>query len=184
MSSAMSVTQSAAELLRRATQIQAKLEAQCAVIASTCDNTPSSESTALSSVTQWARDVQGENGQLRAVLEEFQSAMDLIMSKHRSQVRDLLRDQEATERTVDLKVAQEKEKVVVLEDEVVRLTAKIQEMQAVMHLAVELDTERADLTPDADHVRLQTENTMLRELLQISNQTFPATPKADEEAVE
>lgn len=36
---------------------------------------------------QWLTDLQEDNAQLRMTLSKFQSAIDLIMAKHRSQVR-------------------------------------------------------------------------------------------------
>ena len=119
-------------------------------------------------------------GQLRAVLDEFQSAIDLIMTKHRAQISALRQRQSASQIEVTGALESERERAMRLEAEVVRLTAKVHEMQAVMQLAMELDAEndRAYIA-EKEVARLKSENEGLREMLGIAG--LPAPGFEDEE---
>ena len=182
---------------------------------------------------QWAKDVQQENGQLRAVLEEFQSATDLIMNTHRSQASQrtthtyiamywytlyilsvflyffLRRAQllwfhftyvvnttrppnshRSTARSFSLlgwqtskwmtrlskleletdeRVFRERQRSDRLEKELVKVNGQLQEMQAVMQLAIDTDIDRsADDSAAVEMARLKAENVGLREMLGIA----------------
>eukprot|EP00039_Didymoeca_costata_P019354 m.337204 g.337204 ORF g.337204 m.337204 type:complete len:200 (+) comp18074_c0_seq1:92-691(+) len=154
-------------LLKRVSALKDKIDAHKSIVSSTCDRSPKPQ--AGSQIAQWAKDVQSENGQLRAVLEEFLSTMDLLMDKHRGQVSSLIRRQEELQKEAEEKIDHERDRAKQFEAEVVQLTSKLLEMQGVMQLAIDLDTERYnDATVDVELSRLQKENEGLRELLGIA----------------
>eukprot|EP00729_Bicosta_minor_P019356 gene19356-18953_t len=118
---------------------------------------------------QWAKDVQQENGQLRAVLEEFQSAMDLIMNTHRSQTSKWMTRLSKLELETDERVFRERQRSDRLEKELVKVNGQLQEMQAVMQLAIDTDIDRsADDSAAVEMARLKAENVGLREMLGIA----------------
>ncbi|XP_066999705.1 FGFR1 oncogene partner 2 homolog isoform X2 [Anabrus simplex] len=104
------------------------------------------------------RELQQENRELRAALEEHQNAMELIMSKYRQQVTQLVGNSK-----LDLSnLYSNKYSKIICEQ-----ADKICEMAAVMERAAEIDEKRA-LEEQELISRLTTENKGLRDLLEIS----------------
>lgn len=92
--------------------------------------------------SEWLLEVQQENAELRGMLDQMQSALDLVMIKHRSQVRvyvgavtkkvsSLLASEKRLPLESDEAYVREKKRADFFEQEVVNLTGKIQEMAGV-----------------------------------------------------
>ncbi|XP_050545852.1 FGFR1 oncogene partner 2 homolog [Daktulosphaira vitifoliae] len=105
-----------------------------------------------------------ENKILRAMVTEHQTALEMIMSKYRSQVSQLITQTKADRLMTDLtaKTIEEKNELIIQQEE------RIKEMIAVMSLASRLEDEEASKKEETIR-RLQTENQTLRKLLKISS---------------
>eukprot|EP00053_Salpingoeca_punica_P011925 m.106334 g.106334 ORF g.106334 m.106334 type:complete len:227 (-) comp15815_c3_seq1:1131-1811(-) len=180
----------AAELLSKASALKSKLEvlkecdAQFAALNEAGQRKPlpvllgNSESLGISS--EWVMDLQEENNELRAVLDEVQSTLDLIMHKHRNQVEAFIQVQKAATEEARRAIERDNERSLELETEIVRLKEKIDEMTTVMCAAVEWDNNRTEAT--ARLVQLEAENEALRELLGIAG--IPTSEEFKDEEVE
>lgn len=106
-----------------------------------------------------------ENRILKAMVAEHQTALEMIMSKYRSQVSQLVA-QSSTNQLVNNNIAaktiEEKNALIVQQEE------RIKEMMAVMSLAARLEAEEASRKEEIIG-RLQIENQTLRKLLKISS---------------
>jgi len=113
------------------------------------------------------RSLQHENKELRAALEEHQSALELIMSKYREHVTSMIKSSGKVEYSRDPST-----------NIIQKQTEKICEMAGVMKGALRLDEEKEVETQQLI-ARLFTENKGLRELLGISakNHSLPALKK-------
>ncbi|XP_034249249.1 FGFR1 oncogene partner 2 homolog [Thrips palmi] len=110
------------------------------------------------------RKLQQENRELRAALEEYQNALELIMSKYRQQTDTLIRQNQ-----VDLSRVCQTSDI----DKVHKQAEKISEMAAVMNQVAVMDEESS--VRDLESMsQLITENRGLREMLQISRGSFNA----------
>ncbi|XP_050433839.1 FGFR1 oncogene partner 2 homolog [Adelges cooleyi] len=109
-----------------------------------------------------------ENQILRAMVAEHQTALEMIMSKYRTQVSQLLTQTKEDRLMSDLtaKTIEEKNELIVHQEE------RIKEMMAVMSLACRLEAEEATKKEETIG-RLQTENQTLRKLLKISSDLSP-----------
>ncbi|XP_025409107.1 FGFR1 oncogene partner 2 homolog [Sipha flava] len=105
-----------------------------------------------------------ENRILRTMVAEHQTALEMIMSKYRSQVSYLVTQTKADRLMTDLtaKTIEEKNVLIIQQEE------RIKEMMAVMSLASRLEAEEASKKEETIG-RLQTENQTLRKLLKISS---------------
>jgi len=104
-----------------------------------------------------------ENRILRAMVAEHQTALEMIMSKYRSQVSHLVAQSSADQRVnnITAKTIEEKNALIIQQEE------RIKEMMAVMSLASRLEAEEASKKEETIG-RLQIENQTLRKLLKIS----------------
>ncbi|KAM5170583.1 FGFR1 oncogene partner 2 [Mantella aurantiaca] len=111
------------------------------------------------------RELQQENKELRTSLEEHQSALELIMSKYREQMFRLLMASKKDDpgAIVTLKEQHSKD----LQSHVDKIT----EMTAVMKRAIEIDEQCGDQEYDRI-LKLEQENSGLREILQITRESF------------
>ncbi|GAB6019431.1 FGFR1 oncoprotein partner 2 [Chamberlinius hualienensis] len=116
------------------------------------------------------RELQQENKEIRAVLEEYQSALELIMSKYREHVIQLLATKKAN-------CPCEKG------DKCQMQTEKIYEMAAVMAKAVAMDNDAVAVEQE-QITRLITENKGLRELLEISQKCGSADQRLSHSEVQ
>eukprot|EP00041_Stephanoeca_diplocostata_P003470 m.34893 g.34893 ORF g.34893 m.34893 type:complete len:228 (-) comp14345_c0_seq1:229-912(-) len=116
---------------------------------------------------QWLTDLQEDNAQLRMTLSKFQSAIDLIMAKHRSQTQELMQGVNVIQAKADNSVREAEEAKVKLETEVHRLSAKLDRALQVMCLSVSEDI-KSGAVQTTELERLRTENEGLRELLGIA----------------
>ncbi|XP_013134786.1 PREDICTED: FGFR1 oncogene partner 2 homolog [Papilio polytes] len=105
------------------------------------------------------RDVQKENGELRAALEDHRRALELIMTKYRQHT-----EKRIWESRIDFTSAINDK-----QQELIRQQAeRINEMTSVMYKAVTLD-ENSDTRKEEElYQRLITENKGLREMLNLS----------------
>lgn len=103
------------------------------------------------------RQLQHENKELRATLEEHQNAIELIMSKYRQQMNILVHSTKLDKNVVNERKAQ------LLQDK----TDQIYEMASIMQNSIKLDEEN-EVQDREIRTRLLTENRGLRELLEIS----------------
>uniref|UniRef100_A0A0A9XYV0 FGFR1 oncogene partner 2 n=1 Tax=Lygus hesperus TaxID=30085 RepID=A0A0A9XYV0_LYGHE len=106
------------------------------------------------------RDLQQENRELKAALEEQQNALELIMTKYRQQMTKLVNNSK-----LDLpKLYSQRYHEKILEQGI-----KIKEMAEVMSKAANIDDDA--ITKDQEELtRLSTENKGLRQLLQIATE--------------
>ncbi|XP_053320402.1 FGFR1 oncogene partner 2 [Spea bombifrons] len=111
------------------------------------------------------RELQQENKELRTSLEEHQSALELIMSKYREQMFRLLMASKKDDPGIVTKLKEQHSKDLQLHVE------KISEMTAVMRRAVEIDEQQGNEEYDRI-VKLEQENKRLREILQITRESF------------
>uniref|UniRef100_A0A1B6G2J8 FGFR1 oncogene partner 2 homolog n=1 Tax=Cuerna arida TaxID=1464854 RepID=A0A1B6G2J8_9HEMI len=114
------------------------------------------------------RELQQENRELRAALEEHQNALELIMSKYRQQMTQLVNNSKQNFHTL-----YNQQYTQVIEKQ----ADKITEMAAVMKMAAAVDDNNG-IKDEATIVQLTTENKGLRELLDISVK-FGSTTDAD-----
>lgn len=110
------------------------------------------------------REIQQENRLLKTELEDYQHALEHIMSKYREHTQSKILNTKVNFVEAFSKHQQFNEQ----KDEVIRQqTQKIQEMAAVMQRASQLDEEQ--LNQEQEYLsKLMTENKGLRELLEIS----------------
>ncbi|XP_030086085.2 suppressor of IKBKE 1 [Serinus canaria] len=111
------------------------------------------------------RDLQQENRELWVSLEEHQDALELIMSKYRKQMLQLLEGRKREEAEPVLKVHQANS------GEIERQIDRICEMGEVMRKAVQVDDEQFFKVQEK-LAQLELENKELRELLLISKESF------------
>lgn len=104
------------------------------------------------------RQLQHENKELRAALEESQNAIELIMSKYRQQISSLVASSKLDKNVMNQKTSK------VLQDR----ADKICEMAAIMNASIRVDEENEVKVKELMS-RLVTENKGLRELLEISH---------------
>ncbi|KAM4676301.1 FGFR1 oncogene partner 2 [Discoglossus pictus] len=118
------------------------------------------------------RELQQENKELRTSLEEHQSALELIMSKYREQMFRLLMASKKDDPGIIMKLKEQHSK------ELQTHVEKISEMTAVMQHAVEIDDQQG--TSEYDRIlKLEQENKGLREILQITRESFLNLRKED-----
>ncbi|TRY74004.1 hypothetical protein TCAL_10588 [Tigriopus californicus] len=110
------------------------------------------------------RQLQHENKELRATLEEHQNAIELIMSKYRQQMNILVHSTKLDKNVINQKKAQ------LLQDK----TDQIFEMASIMQNSLKLDEEN-EVQDQEIRTRLLTENRGLRELLEISRRNGSVT---------
>lgn len=111
------------------------------------------------------RDLQQENRELWVSLEEHQDALELIMSKYRKQMLQLLEGRKREEAEPVLKVHQANS------GEIESQIDRICEMGEVMRKAVQVDDEQFFKVQEK-LAQLELENKELRELLSISKESF------------
>lgn len=111
------------------------------------------------------RDLQQENRELWVSLEEHQDALELIMSKYRKQMLQLLEGRKREEAEPVLKVHQANF------GEIESQIDRICEMGEVMRKAVQVDDEQFFKVQEK-LAQLELENKELRELLLISKESF------------
>lgn len=118
------------------------------------------------------RELQQENKELRTSLEEHQSALELIMSKFREQMFRLLIVTKKEDPAVIGKLKEQHSK------ELQTHVDKISEMAAVMRKAVDIDEKQVHM--EHEHIaQLEFENKGLREVLQITRESFLSLKKED-----
>ncbi|XP_043943665.1 FGFR1 oncogene partner 2 isoform X2 [Protopterus annectens] len=118
------------------------------------------------------RELQQENKELRTSLEEHQSALELIMSKFREQMFRLLIVSKKEDPAVVAKLKEQHSK------ELQTHVDKISEMAAVMRKAVDVDEQQ--FHKEQEHIaQLEFENKGLREVLQITRESFLSLKKDD-----
>ncbi|RLV90022.1 hypothetical protein DV515_00014565 [Chloebia gouldiae] len=111
------------------------------------------------------RDLQQENRELWVSLEEHQDALELIMSKYRKQMLQLLEERKREEAEPVLKVHQANS------GEIESQIDRICEMGQMMRKAVQVDDEQFFKVQEK-LAQLELENKELRELLLISKESF------------
>ncbi|XP_058711700.1 suppressor of IKBKE 1 [Poecile atricapillus] len=111
------------------------------------------------------RDLQQENRELWVSLEEHQDALELIMSKYRKQMLQLLEGRKREEAEPVLKVHQANS------GEIESQIDRICEMGEVMRKAVQVD-DKQFFKVQEKLAQLELENKELRELLSISQESF------------
>ncbi|XP_073966667.1 FGFR1 oncogene partner 2 homolog [Choristoneura fumiferana] len=105
------------------------------------------------------RDVQRENGELRAALEDHRRALELIMSKYRQHT-----EKRVWESRIDFTAAVNEK-----QQELIRKQAeRINEMTSIMYKAVNMEENRVARREEEIYHRLITENKGLREMLDLS----------------
>ncbi|XP_045459966.1 FGFR1 oncogene partner 2 homolog [Melitaea cinxia] len=105
------------------------------------------------------RDVQRENGELRAALEDHRKALELIMSKYRQHT-----EKRIWESRIDFTAAVNEK-----QQELIRQQAeRINEMTSIMYKAVNMDENGDSRKEEELYQRLITENKGLREMLNLS----------------
>ncbi|XP_011556180.3 FGFR1 oncogene partner 2 homolog isoform X1 [Plutella xylostella] len=124
------------------------------------------------------RDVQRENGELRAALEDHRRALELIMSKYRQHT-----EKRIWESKIDFTSAMNDK-----QSELIRQQAeRINEMTSVMCKAVTMDENGDTRKEEETYHRLITENKGLREMLDLSR-TYgsdkPAPPPMEDKDVQ
>ncbi|XP_053109161.1 FGFR1 oncogene partner 2 isoform X1 [Hemicordylus capensis] len=120
------------------------------------------------------RELQQENKELRTSLEEHQSALELIMSKYREQMFRLLMASKKDDPSIIMKLKEQHSKAVTLlkkKSELQVHVDQITEMAAVMRKAIELD-EQQGCKEQERIFQLEQENKGLREILQITRESF------------
>ncbi|NXC52425.1 SIKE1 protein, partial [Aleadryas rufinucha] len=111
------------------------------------------------------RDLQQENRELWVSLEEHQDALELIMSKYRKQMLQLLEGRKREDAEPVLKIHQANS------GEIESQIDRICEMGEVMRKAVHVDDEQFFKVQEK-LAQLELENKELRELLSISKESF------------
>lgn len=105
------------------------------------------------------RQLQKENRDLRMALDEYNSALEMIMSKYREQVTQVI-----TSSRLNLPEVYNRHQMETIQ----KMSEKIQEMGSVMSGAAKLDEDNDTKTAELIS-RLTVENRGLRELLALSN---------------
>lgn len=105
------------------------------------------------------KDLQRQNVELVASLEEHQSTLQMVMSKYRQQVLELTKNRE-----VEHACAQQLNST----QDMHRLADKISEMAEVMRLAADIDENNSNCVEEK-LAHYKKENEVLRELLQIAS---------------
>ncbi|XP_057226492.1 FGFR1 oncogene partner 2 isoform X2 [Malurus melanocephalus] len=122
------------------------------------------------------RELQQENkvllAELRTSLEEHQSALELIMSKYREQMFRLLMASKKDDPSIIMKLKEQHSKELQVHAD------QITEMAAVMRKAIEVD-ERHGCKEQERITQLEQENKGLREILQITRESFLNLKKED-----
>ncbi|EOA96521.1 FGFR1 oncogene partner 2-like protein, partial [Anas platyrhynchos] len=154
------------------------------------------------------RELQQENKELRTSLEEHQSALELIMSKYREQMFRLLMASKKDDPSIIVKLKEQHSKVITslgfffffVMDQFKEILARtsawltcshlegmevakvhvdqITEMAAVMRKAIEID-EKHGCKEQERIIQLEQENKGLREILQITRESFLNLKKED-----
>lgn len=115
----------------------------------------------------WYADMLNDNTQLKTTLSKFQSAIDLIMAKHRSQTTQLVNRVNSLQAEADARVDAAAERSQYLEEELAAMKGKMEEMLQIMSLAVTVDNDKAS-SLEREMEQLRTENDGLREMLGIA----------------
>lgn len=126
----------------------------------------------------WYTDMLEDNMQLKTTLSKFQSAIDLIMAKHRSQTSQLVHRVNTLQDEADAQIDAATKRSRDLEKELASIKGKNEEMLQVMSLAVSIDNEKAG-NHSKELEQLRVENEGLRELLGIAG--IPQPGYEDEE---
>ncbi|XP_077871164.1 FGFR1 oncogene partner 2 isoform X2 [Ictidomys tridecemlineatus] len=124
------------------------------------------------------RELQQENKELRTSLEEHQSALELIMSKYREQMFRLLMASKKDDPGIIMKLKEQHSKVIHSIKELQAHVDQITEMAAVMRKAIEID-EQQGCKEQERIFQLEQENKGLREILQITRESFLNLRKDD-----
>ena len=114
-----------------------------------------------------------ENKELRLALEDHQNALELIMSKYRMQISQLiqLHQRDALEKSDTKNGIGSSRKGTIFESELIQAHSnKIMEMASVMSKAAEID-EQNDCQQKIILSQLQTENQGLKEMLSIARKS-------------
>ncbi|XP_068275365.1 LOW QUALITY PROTEIN: suppressor of IKBKE 1 [Nyctibius grandis] len=119
----------------------------------------------LSQENTQIRDLQQENRELWISLEEHQDALELIMSKYRKQMLQLLQGRKGEDAEPVLKVHQANS--LEIESQIDRIC----EMGEVMRKAIQVDDDQF-FNVQEKLAQLELENKELRELLSISKESF------------
>ncbi|NXG43602.1 SIKE1 protein, partial [Psilopogon haemacephalus] len=119
----------------------------------------------LSQENTQIRDLQQENRELWISLEEHQDALELIMSKYRKQMLQLLQGRKGEDAEPALKIHQANS--LEIESQIDRIC----EMGEVMRKAVQVDDDQYFKVQEK-LAQLELENKELRELLSISKEAF------------
>uniref|UniRef100_G1KM08 FGFR1 onco partner 2 n=1 Tax=Anolis carolinensis TaxID=28377 RepID=G1KM08_ANOCA len=114
------------------------------------------------------RELQQENKELRTSLEEHQSALELIMSKYREQMFRLLMASKKDDPGIITKLKEQHSKVIL---QLYVLTSKIYPMRNLLYLINTFSCFASQLKPQY-FSQLQQENKGLREILQITRESF------------
>uniref|UniRef100_A0A6V7ICQ8 FGFR1 oncogene partner 2 homolog n=1 Tax=Bracon brevicornis TaxID=1563983 RepID=A0A6V7ICQ8_9HYME len=116
--------------------------------------------------TRHLREIQAENKELKLALEDYQKALELIMSKYRQQTSALIKNCKTDFSSLyNAKYA----------NIITSQAEKINEMAAVMRVAATIDEEN-ELQLKENFSRLQKENRELREILNIANNQGSISP--------
>ncbi|KAJ6666384.1 hypothetical protein lerEdw1_000657 [Lerista edwardsae] len=118
------------------------------------------------------RELQQENKELHTSLEEHQSALELIMSKYREQMFRLLMASKKDDPGIIMKLKDQHSKDLQVHVD------QITEMAAVMRKAIEID-EQQGCKEQERIFQLEQENKGLREILQITRESFLNLKKDD-----
>ncbi|XP_035396737.1 FGFR1 oncogene partner 2 isoform X1 [Cygnus atratus] len=143
------------------------------------------------------RELQQENKELRTSLEEHQSALELIMSKYREQMFRLLMASKKDDPSIIMKLKEQHSKLFLIvlgqadhllavwtSSQIYNLKElqvhvdQITEMAAVMRKAIDID-EKHGCKEQERIIQLEQENKGLREILQITRESFLNLKKED-----
>lgn len=133
---------------------------------------PVSRSSLIMTIQQESKQLQAlerENKELRIALEDHQNALELIMSKYRMQISQLiqLHQRDVMERSAKNELGSSR----IFESELIRVHSnKVMEMASVMRKAAEID-EQNDCEQKIILSQLLTENQGLREILSIARKS-------------
>lgn len=133
---------------------------------------PVSRSSLIMTIQRESKQLQAlerENKELRIALEDHQNALELIMSKYRMQISQLiqLHQRDVMERSAKDEFGSSR----IFESELIRVHSnKVMEMASVMRKAAEID-EQNDCEQKIILSQLLTENQGLREILSIARES-------------
>lgn len=136
---------------------------------------PVSRSSLIMTIQRESKQLQAlerENKELRTALEDHQTAVELIMSKYRMQISQLiqLHQKDVFERTKEEEISSSKGNTVYEANLIQAHSKKVMEMASVMRKAIEID-ENNDCQLKIILSQLRTENQGLREMLLIANKS-------------